>query len=85
MVYGSETWAMTVEIRHRLQRTEKQMVRWMCDVSVRDRVPSEKLRERMGIGLVSDVIRRNRLRWPGHLLRKDDGWWMVQGDVEGRG
>ena len=38
------------------------MVRWMCDVSVRDRVPSEEIRERMGIELVSDVIKRNRLR-----------------------
>ena len=48
MIYGSETWAMTMEISNRLERTEKQMVRWMCGVQLRDRVPSEELRERMG-------------------------------------
>ena len=51
-------------------------MRGMCDVSVWDRVPSEELRERMGIELVSDVIKRNRLRWLGHLLRKDDCDWV---------
>ena len=30
----------------------------------------------MEIELVPDVIRRNRLRWLGHLLRKDDGDWV---------
>ena len=47
MVYGSETWAMTVELSNRLERTEMRMVRWMCGVSLRDRAPSEELRERM--------------------------------------
>ena len=40
MVYGSETWAMNVEQSARLERTEMRMVRWMCGVSLRDRVPS---------------------------------------------
>jgi len=29
------------------------MVRWMCNVKVKDRVPSKELRERLGI---SDII-----------------------------
>jgi len=29
------------------------MVRWMCDIKVKDRVPSKELRERLGIG---DII-----------------------------
>mgnify|MGYP007071599789 CR=1 FL=1 len=76
MVYGSETWAMTVELSNRLERTEMRMVRWMCGVSLRDRVSSEELRERMGIESVSDVVKRSRLRWLGHVLRKDDGDWV---------
>jgi len=31
-----------------LQRAEMRMVRWMCDVKVKDRVPSKELRERLG-------------------------------------
>ena len=46
MVYGSEMWAMTAEQTGRLEHTEIMMVRWMCGVS---------LRERMGIESVSDV------------------------------
>ena len=37
---------MTVEISNRLEIIEKQMVRWMCGVSLRDRVPSKELKER---------------------------------------
>ena len=71
MIYGSETWAMTAEQSGRLERTEMRMVRWMCGVSLRDRVPSAELRERMGIESVSDAVKWNRLRWLGHGAR----WW----------
>ena len=52
------------------------MVRWMCGVSLRVRMPSEELRERMGIESVSGVVKRSRLRWLGHVLRKDDDDWV---------
>lgn len=86
MVYGSETWAMNAEQIGRFERTEMKMVRWMCGVSLRDRVPSAELRERMGIESVSDVVKRSRLRWLGHVLRKDDGDWVKRSmsyEVEG--
>ena len=62
-------------------------VRWMCGVSLRDRVPSAELRERMGIESVSDALKRNRLRWLGHVLRKDDDDWVkkiMSFEVEGK-
>ena len=45
MGYRSGTWPMAGERRNILEGTEKQMVQWMCDLSVRDRVPSEEKRE----------------------------------------
>ena len=63
------------------------MVRWMCGVSLRDRVPSAELRERMGIESVSDAVKQNRLRWLGHVLRKVDDDWVkkiVSFEVEGK-
>ena len=57
MVYGSETWAMMVEKSGRLECMEIRMVRWMCGVSLRDRVPSAELRERMGIESVSGAVK----------------------------
>ena len=50
-VYGSDTWAMNVEQSARLERTEMKIVRWMFGVSLRNRLPSAELRERMGIEL----------------------------------
>ena len=78
MVYGSETWAMNVDQSQpaRLERAGMRMVQWMCGVSLRDRVPNAELGERMGIELVSEVVKRNRLRWLEHVLRKDDGGWV---------
>jgi len=49
MLHGSETWPIRKENEVVLQRAEMRMVRWMCKVKVKDRVPSKELRERLGI------------------------------------
>jgi len=48
------------------------MVRWMCGVKLKDRFPSKELRERLGIDGTAMVLQQKRLRWYGHVLRKDD-------------
>ena len=52
------------------------MVRWMCGVKLKDRLPSKELRERLGIDDTALVLQQNRLRWYGHVLRKDDDDWV---------
>jgi len=59
-----------------LQRAEMRMVRWMCNVKVKDGVPSKELRERLGIDDIILILQQNRLRWYGHLLRKEDTDWV---------
>jgi len=54
------------------------MVRWMCDVKVKDRVPSKEWIDRLGIDDIILVLRQNRLRWYGHVLRKEDTDWVIQ-------
>ena len=49
------------------------MVRWMCNVKVKDRVPSKELRKRLGIDDIILILQQNRLRWYGHVLRKVKG------------
>jgi len=51
------------------------MVRWMCNVKVKDRVPSKELRERLAIDDII-LIQQNRLRWYGHVLRKEGTDWV---------
>ena len=59
----------------KLERAEMRMVRWMCGVSLREKTNAE-LRESMGIEKISDVMRRSRLRWMVHVLRKEENDWV---------
>ena len=69
-----------------LQRAEMRMVRWMCGVKLKDRLPSKELKERLGVDDIALVLQQNRLRWYGHVLRKDDDYWVkkcMEYEVEG--
>jgi len=68
MLHGSETWPVRKENKVALQRAEMRMVRWMCDVKVKDKVPSKELRKRLGINDIVLVLQQNRLQWYGHVL-----------------
>ena len=85
MLHGSETWPVRKENVVALQRAEMRMVRWMCGVKLKDRLPSRELRERLGIDNIALVLQQNRLRWYGHVLRKDDDWVKkcMEYEVEG--
>ena len=49
------------------------MIRWMCNVSLKDGRSSDKLRDRLGISDITQMLRRNRVRWFGHVTRIDVG------------
>ena len=69
-----------------LQRAEMRMVRWMCGFKLKDRFPSQELRERLGIDDIALVLQQNRLHWYGHVLRKEDNDWVnkcMELEVEG--
>ena len=74
MLHGSETWPVRKENVVALQQAEMRMVRWMCGVKLKDRLPNKVL-----------VLQQNRLRWYGHVLRKDDNWVKkcMEYEVEG--
>ena len=65
------------------------MIRWMCGVKLSYRKASAELLSRLDIESVSDVVRRGRSRWFGHVERKQpDDWGCQHADVEsvkGRG
>jgi len=41
-----------------LQRAEMRMVRWMCGVKLKDRLPSKELRERLGVDDIALIFSR---------------------------
>jgi len=59
------------------------MVRLMCGIKL---LTSKELRERLGIDDKALVLQLNRLRWYGHVLRKDGDDWVkkcIDYEVEG--
>jgi len=59
MLQGSETCRKENEVA--LQRAEMRMVRWMCNVKVKDGFPSKELKERLGIDDIILILQQNRL------------------------
>jgi len=86
MLHGSETWPVRKENEVALQRAEMRMARWMCNVNIKDRVPSKELRERLGIDDIILILQQNRLQWYGHVMRKENTDWVkkcMEYEVEG--
>jgi len=62
------------------------MVRWMCDVKVKDRVPSKELRKQLEIDGIILVLQQNKLQWYGRVLQKEGNNWVkkyMEYEVEG--
>ena len=73
MIYGGEIWLMRREDEGVLQRAERAMVRLMCEIKWRERKSSKELMMMMGLEEnIVTVVRRSRLRWYGHVLRRDE-------------
>ena len=74
ILHGCETWAVKEEDMMRLERADRAMIRWICGISFKDRIPSSELRNRLGLRSIDDLMRDKRLRWYGHVERSDGAW-----------
>ena len=66
LLYASETWAAAQED---VSRLNDMMIRWICSVKLRDKVPSEELRSQLGLGSIENALRCGCLHWYGHVQR----------------
>ena len=57
-----------------LEVAEMKMCRWACGVTRRDRVRNEDIRERMAVTNIGVRCRRARLRWFGHVKRREEDY-----------
>jgi len=86
MLHRSETWPVRKENEVALQRAEMRMVRWMCGMKLQDRIPSKWRRVRLGLDDIISVLQQSRLRWYGHVVRKESNDWVkkcMEYEVEG--
>jgi len=56
-------WPVRKENEVTLRRAKIRIVRWMCDVKVKDRVLSKEMRDRLGKDDIILVLQQSRLRW----------------------
>ena len=71
LTYGSECWAMKVTNKRKIATTEMRMLRGILGVSIREHMRNEEIRRILHISPIDEVIRSGRLRWFGHVQRRD--------------
>ncbi|XP_068221421.1 uncharacterized protein [Palaemon carinicauda] len=69
-----------------MDMTEMRMLRWMCAVTRRDNIRNEVIRGTTGVRKLSDKIQESRLRWYGHVMKRDEqyiGRRVMKMEVQG--
>ena len=72
LTYGAETWAMKAGVFWRLRATERKMLRMICGVTLKDVVESIVIASRVGMDDLEEHLRQKRLRWFGHIAKRDE-------------
>ena len=60
---------------------------WMCGVTKMDGIRNERIRGTTKVGEISNKVQEIRLKWYGHVMRRDEeyvGKSVMMMDVEGR-
>ena len=70
MLYGTECWAIKKVQARKMEVAEMRMLRWMCGHTRLDRMRNEVFRERLGVASISEKMKEGRLRWFGHVKRR---------------
>ena len=61
MIYGSETRPLLADVGLNFEIAEMQIIRWMCDISMKDRRTREELIKLVGVKPITTVIRSGKL------------------------
>ncbi|KAK3509768.1 hypothetical protein QTP70_009101 [Hemibagrus guttatus] len=71
MLYGLETVSLRKRQESELEVAELQMLRFSLGVTRLDRIRNEYIRGTAHVGRLGDKVREARLRWFGHVQRRD--------------
>src|SRR5678815_1059782 len=72
LLYGAETWPMTVANRKKLEAAHHRWQRRILHISWKDKLTNKTIRERTGQDKLENIIRKKRLNWMGHVARMDN-------------
>jgi hypothetical protein len=71
LLYGAETWPMTVANMKRLEAAHHRWQRKILGIVWRDKITNVEVRRRTCMDKLEDIIRRRRLQWLGHVHRME--------------
>ena len=72
LLYGSEVWSLTTALERRLCTFYHRCLRTIIGVNLGDRMSNDQLLHLTGQPSLVDIMRRNRLRWFGHVNRMNN-------------
>lgn len=72
MLYGMEAVAVTQRQEATLEVAEMKMLRYSLGKTLLDHVRNEDIRSKVKVGQVRGKLRETRLRWLGHVVRRDE-------------
>ena len=71
LMYGLETVALTKKQEKELEVAELRMLRFALGVTRMDKIKNEYIRGSAQVVQLGEIVRQARLRWYGHVMRRD--------------
>ena len=87
MVYGLETVAVTNKQVEEMKVAEMKMLRFAMGVTRKDKIKNEHIRSTVKIERLRMKMGEGRLRWYGHVMRRDQeyvGRKMMEMELSGK-
>ena len=87
MVYGLETVAVTKKQVEEIEVAEMKMLRFAMGVTRKDKIRNEHIRSTVKVERLGMKMREGRLRWYGHVMRRDQeyvGRKMMEMELPGK-
>ena len=87
MVHGLETVAVTKKQVEEMEVAEMKMLRFAMGVTRKDKIRNEYIRSTVKVERLGMKMREGRLRWYGHVMRRDQeyvGRKMMEMELPGK-
>ena len=87
MMYGLETVAVTKKQLEEMEVAKMKMLRFAMGVTKKDKIRNEYIRSTVKIERLGMKMREGKLRWYGHVMRRDQeyvGRRMLEMELSGR-